>query len=542
MAAGVEQLLADMRKQFDDVHMEVLKQTADFTRFKEGIRQADSAEQLKEQDMTRLSCLQAKLQDMQRRIEETSATRKVYRHILDRTKILLYSQTQLFARGTVKWHVVLSVRALNEHDSHVPHSERTRASPSTNSEDAREIKELPGRVERQTTVRRWRGKSVMFLVLRKQLRIKHRLMSESRALENEVQAERQLRVTLSVIKDAAAAAFSASSGRWRRMYGMEKLIANALQKITVEEVEKSQNTEDTFQKIREATGLDDVMDIVQKFLNKDVEHEQLQHLATVAEARLEQTRAKYTEVLQKAAEETLSGDCGHRRHFYAAAEAQDETLQRAVKQHIASLDALTETTMQLDHAKQWAGRINALFVLAGLEEPFVCESVEGLVGYISAVQKNTLPKVLERLEAQGEQEALPGDAICESATQGTVPPVELSRLSLKEVNTHRRLERSSSTEENSDEESEDPDRLGDNAADHMRGTGELWRSSNYTIQSSPNLLKPAVEEACTPTLAGDPQQPNAAHAEGHKTIGRDGELDGNEGPRVSDAEEKSGCM
>ncbi|KFG62145.1 hypothetical protein TGRUB_215320A, partial [Toxoplasma gondii RUB] len=56
MAAGVEQLLADMRKQFDDVHMEVLKQTADFTRFKEGIRQADSAEQLKEQDMTRLSC------------------------------------------------------------------------------------------------------------------------------------------------------------------------------------------------------------------------------------------------------------------------------------------------------------------------------------------------------------------------------------------------------------------------------------------------------------------------------------------------------
>ncbi|KFG62161.1 hypothetical protein TGRUB_215320B, partial [Toxoplasma gondii RUB] len=57
----------------------------------------------------------------------------------------------------------------------------------------------------------------------------------------------------SVIKDAAAAAFSASSGRWRRMYGMEKLIANALQKITVEEVEKSQNTEDTFQKIREAT-------------------------------------------------------------------------------------------------------------------------------------------------------------------------------------------------------------------------------------------------------------------------------------------------
>ena len=45
-----------------------------------------------------------------------------------------------------------------------------------------------------------------------------------------------------------------------------------LQKIIFEQVEKSQATEDGFQKIREVTGLTDVMDIVHKFLNRDVEY------------------------------------------------------------------------------------------------------------------------------------------------------------------------------------------------------------------------------------------------------------------------------
>lgn len=57
----------------------------------------------------------------------------------------------------------------------------------------------------------------------------------------------------SIVQDAAAAALSASSGKWRRLFCVEKLIANALQRTSVENVEKYQSTEDTFRKIREAT-------------------------------------------------------------------------------------------------------------------------------------------------------------------------------------------------------------------------------------------------------------------------------------------------
>lgn len=57
----------------------------------------------------------------------------------------------------------------------------------------------------------------------------------------------------SIVNDAAAAALSASSGKWRRMLCVEKLIANSLQKTSVENVEKWQYKEDIFQRIREAT-------------------------------------------------------------------------------------------------------------------------------------------------------------------------------------------------------------------------------------------------------------------------------------------------
>merc|ERR1719262_1538994 len=96
-----------------------------------------------------------------------------------------------------------------------------------------------------------------------------------------------------VALDAANEAFNASAGRLRKLYAVEKLAGNCLQKVTFEQVERSQTTEDGFQKIREVTGLTDVMDIVHKFLNRDVEHEQLKSSVKEAEVRLETLREQF---------------------------------------------------------------------------------------------------------------------------------------------------------------------------------------------------------------------------------------------------------
>merc|ERR1719183_1937921 len=96
-----------------------------------------------------------------------------------------------------------------------------------------------------------------------------------------------------VALEAANEAFQASAGRLRKLYAIEKLAGNCLQKITFEQVERSQTTEDGFQKIREVTGLVDVMDIVHKFLNRDVEHEQLKGSVKDAEVKLEELRQDF---------------------------------------------------------------------------------------------------------------------------------------------------------------------------------------------------------------------------------------------------------
>lgn len=93
-----------------------------------------------------------------------------------------------------------------------------------------------------------------------------------------------------VALEAATKAFEATLGQYRKLFAIERLTGNYLQKIAFEEAERSQATEDGFQKIREVTGLSDVMDIVHKFLNRDHEHEQLKASAREAETRLHHLR------------------------------------------------------------------------------------------------------------------------------------------------------------------------------------------------------------------------------------------------------------
>merc|ERR1719388_726857 len=99
-----------------------------------------------------------------------------------------------------------------------------------------------------------------------------------------------------VALEAANEAFNASAGRLRKLYAIEKLAGNTLQKITIEQVSRSQTTETGFQTIRDVTGLVDVMDIVHKFLNREVEHEQLRASVKEAEVRLETLRKDFEQV------------------------------------------------------------------------------------------------------------------------------------------------------------------------------------------------------------------------------------------------------
>merc|ERR1712203_1116343 len=161
-----------------------------------------------------------------------------------------------------------------------------------------------------------------------------------------------------VALDAANEAFNASAGRLRKLYAVEKLAGNCLQKVTFEQVERSQNTEDGFQKIREVTGLTDVMDIVHKFLNRDVEHEQLKSSVKEAEVRLETLREQFDRFKRDTDGLTFDPDAaGQTRSILNEMEENEGKLNHALKEHEQSRQRLQQSTLQVEHMKRWANRM-----------------------------------------------------------------------------------------------------------------------------------------------------------------------------------------
>merc|ERR1719375_744724 len=164
---------------------------------------------------------------------------------------------------------------------------------------------------------------------------------------------------LEVAKEAATEAFNASAGRLRKLYAVEKLGGNCLQKIIYEQEEKSQTTEDGFQKIREVTGLTDVMDIVHKFLNRDVEHEQLKSSVKEAEARLEALREEFDRFKKDTDSLAFDPHAAERsRSIYQEVEEHEATLNQALKDHEQSRQRLQRTTLSVENMKRWSNRMS----------------------------------------------------------------------------------------------------------------------------------------------------------------------------------------
>merc|ERR1719272_2089000 len=162
-----------------------------------------------------------------------------------------------------------------------------------------------------------------------------------------------------VAMEAANEAFNRSAGRLRTMWALEKLGGSCLQKIIFEQVEKSQATEDGFQKIREVTGLTDVMDIVHKFLNRDVEHEQLKNAVKEAEAKLEGLRDEFERF--KRDNDGLSYDpetAGRAKEIYDEVDLQEGKLEKALKDNEESRMRLKRSTVLIDDLTRWANRVS----------------------------------------------------------------------------------------------------------------------------------------------------------------------------------------
>merc|ERR1712118_628224 len=114
-------------------------------------------------------------------------------------------------------------------------------------------------------------------------------------------------------------------------------------------------TEDGFQKIREVTGLTDVMDIVHKFLNRDVEHEQLKTAVKEAESKLESLREEYEHFKRETEGITFDNESGLSRKIYQEVEDCEAHLNKCLHDHALSRERLQKTT--LDQEQTLVGKV-----------------------------------------------------------------------------------------------------------------------------------------------------------------------------------------
>merc|ERR1719487_2987712 len=375
----VRKILADVRQQYDRVNNEAEKKAQDLFHLRESIRVSDASNAKKADEIHRMEEIKQGLEkqydDTVAKIDDVQTCRKVYQHMLKR---ILHEQMMLKEK-MLKMEKHLEKKnhevALGVDRHRKAHSEKVQASI--------DMELMEQDAENERNVREGAMRDMMGTLHTKRNAIQRRADFERWRHE--------------VALEAANEAFQGSAGRLRKLYAVEKLAGNCLQKITFDQVEKSQATEDGFQKIREVTGLTDVMDIVHKFLNRDVEHEQLKSSVKEAEARLEALREEFEHFKRETEGITFDNESGVTRKIYQEVEDCEAHLNKCLYDHQSSRERLHKTTLTLEQMKSWSRRMNQS--LLAFEEVAQLDSNAQLGDYFVGL-RTTVEKFLSHIQQQ----------------------------------------------------------------------------------------------------------------------------------------------
>ncbi|CAK9044252.1 Uncharacterized protein SCF082_LOCUS25174 [Durusdinium trenchii] len=365
----VKKALIQVHQQYDQVHEESEAKQARLNRLREEIRTADQqyvnkGDWSKKMDET-WNALSSQFNEVKKRNQDSLQSKKVYQHMLKRTQ---------------REQAILKQK-LFQMEEHLDRKKRELQQKRTESEQAR-----CARVQIHQTLENYSEEAT---------RERDVCKSALEAINGEFEKRKEANGRRAdfeswrheVALDAANEAFNTSAGRLRKLYAIEKLSGNFLQKTTFEQVERSQTTEDNFQKIRDVTGLADVMDIVHKFLNRDVEQEQLKKSVKEAELTLEALLHK-NEKLKKEMEGLPVNSTDDPMALHKELEQEEQKLNEAIEEQEACRVRLQKITIQSEHMKRWA--VACFEELAHLRE-FQHSPVESSSCSLRMLQYDTLP-------------------------------------------------------------------------------------------------------------------------------------------------------
>lgn len=211
---------------------------------------------------------------------------------------------------------------------------------------------------------------------------------------------------------------------------------NVTQQRTEEEQEKLNQYEEAFRKIKEATGVSDVQEVIQKFITQEDTHRNLVEMTKEAETKIDQLNAEKNDLKSKVEELKYSGSgqLGSRRIV-------DE-----FETH------LTEAQHQCDKNRQKYERVAKILinVKAGIEHLYDKLSVFKSDMQQISMSDETVVDILKQCESK--LMLLMEEAMPTSGTGGTMEDLAVANIELPPNN--RRIKLPTSDDEN-DEEQED---------------------------------------------------------------------------------------
>jgi len=374
----VKKALIQVHQQFDQVHEESEAKQARLNRLREEIRAADQQHVNKGDWSKKMeetwNALSAQWLEVKKLNQDSLLSKKVYQHMLKRTQ---------------REQAILKQK-LFQMEEHLDRKKRELEQKKDESEQARcaraQITQTYKKFDEEGTKETHVCKDALEAINGE---LEKRKEANGRRADFESWRHE-------VALDAANEAFNTSAGRLRKLYAIEKLSGNCLQKTTFEQVERSQTTEDNFQKIRDVTGLADVMDIVHKFLNRDVEQEQLKKSVKEAELTLEALLHK-NEKLKKEMEGLPVNSADDPMALHKELEHAEHKLSEAIEEQEACRVRLQKTTIQSEHMKRWAARMGG--VLAKFEEPAKVDKPEDLPAFFKKLE-TAVRKFMKRVSDQ----------------------------------------------------------------------------------------------------------------------------------------------
>ncbi|KAF4658932.1 hypothetical protein FOZ61_005131 [Perkinsus olseni] len=395
----VKNILATVRKQYDETHAEAEKKQRELNQLRERIQAADNVSQVDTDDIFRMEGARKKLEDqlheVQGKIEEARMNKKVYDHMLARIK-----KEYLHIREQMLKVEKLLKRKKAEYKGK---SEKARRWSEQRQAASREYETALAELEQERTAREGALEDMMDSIKRR---------ADFERWRHEVAVE------------AANEAFNASAGRLRKLWVMEKLTGNCLQKIMVEQVQKSQATEDGFQRIREVTGLNDVMDIVHRFLNRELEQDHLRQCVKDAEAKLQGLKDENARLRAEAADANLfvpnsPGEelpdplTNEDRSLYIELDERERQLAKVTNSFNISRDRLQKSRIDVEHVRRWAERVNNS--MGAFEDPVDLSSPQCYQTLAQYFER--LPRTIELFCAHVKEQLETGNVPIRSATQ-----------------------------------------------------------------------------------------------------------------------------